>query len=65
MVYRFPALNLAGFAFLAAAYRQGWVEIVLDGDRTYLSVVIFGVFLLGAGAAAPPGVLAVSVSWKP
>ena len=48
MTYRFHVLNLAGFALLGAAYRQGWVQLVLDGDRTYLSVVIFGVFLTGA-----------------
>ena len=52
MTYRFHVLNLAGLALLGAAYRQGWVQLVLDGDRTHLSVVIFGVFVGGVIAAA-------------
>ncbi len=31
-VLRFALLNMAGFAFLAAAYLQGWIDIVLSAD---------------------------------
>lgn len=47
LLCRFIVLNLVGFALLATAYLHGLVDQVLAGDRTYLSVVIFGVFLCG------------------
>ncbi len=52
LVLRFALLNILGFAMLAAAHLQGLVEPVYVADRTYLSVVIFLVFLCGLGICA-------------
>ena len=51
-VLRFALLNMAGFALLAAAYLQGWIDLVLSADGTGLSVIIFAVFLVGLAVAA-------------
>ena len=42
-------LNLVGFALLGAAYVHGLVGMVITADRTYLSVLIFLVFVGGLG----------------
>ncbi|MCZ6577252.1 MAG: MotA/TolQ/ExbB proton channel family protein [Acidiferrobacterales bacterium] len=47
LVLRFALLNLVGFALLGAAYIQGLVDMAIAADRTYLSVVIFFVFVAG------------------
>jgi hypothetical protein len=52
LVLRFALLNLAGFALLGAAYVQGLVDKVIVADGTYLSVLIFLVFLGGLGICA-------------
>ncbi len=52
LVLRFALLNLVGFALLGAAYAQGLVHNVTNADRTYLSVLIFLVFLGGLGICA-------------
>ena len=52
LVLRFALLNLVGFALLGAAYVQGLVHDVIDADRTYLSVLIFLVFLGGLAICA-------------
>jgi len=52
LVLRFALLNLVGFALLGAAYVQGLVDRVVVADRTYLSVLIFLVFLGGLGICA-------------
>jgi biopolymer transport protein ExbB/TolQ len=52
LVLRFTLLNLVGFALLGAAYVQGLVDRALAADRTYLSVVIFIVFLGGLAICA-------------
>jgi hypothetical protein len=52
LVLRFALLNLVGFALLGAAYAQGLVHNVIDADRTYLSVLIFLVFLGGLAICA-------------
>ncbi|MFQ5994099.1 MAG: MotA/TolQ/ExbB proton channel family protein [Acidiferrobacterales bacterium] len=52
LVLRFVLLNLVAFALLGAAYMQGLVDIVIAADRTYLSVLIFLVFLVGLGISA-------------
>ena len=49
LVLRFTLINMMGFAFLAAAYLHGLVDMVLVADRTYLSALIFVVFLGGLG----------------
>lgn len=47
MVMRFLVVNLVAFALLAAAWVQGWIGMVLDGDVTKLALVIVAVFLAG------------------
>lgn len=44
---RFALLNVLAFALLGAAWRQGYIDTVVQSDRTYLSVIIFLVFLVG------------------
>ncbi len=49
LLLRFILLNLFGFGLLGAAYAQGLVAQALTADRTYLSLVIFLVFMVGLG----------------
>ncbi|MEM7043302.1 MAG: MotA/TolQ/ExbB proton channel family protein [Pseudomonadota bacterium] len=44
---RFAVVNLVGIALLAAAWLQGWLGMVLEGDATKLALVIVLVFLAG------------------
>jgi len=52
LLLRFTLLNLFGFGLLGAAYAQGLVSDALAADRTYLSLVIFLVFMGGLGLSA-------------
>lgn len=52
LLLRFTLLNLFGFGLLGAAYAQGLVAQALTADRTYLSLVIFLVFMAGLGLTA-------------
>ena len=52
LILRFALVNLIGIALLGAAHMQGLVEKVLISDQTYLSLVIFLVFLCGLGVSA-------------
>jgi hypothetical protein len=52
LVLRFALLNLVGFALLGVAYVQGLVGMVIAADHTYLSVLIFLVFVGGFGICA-------------
>lgn len=52
LVLRFALLNLVAFALLGAAYAQGLVQDVIDADSTYLSVLIFLVFVAGLAICA-------------
>ena len=52
LLLRFVLINMLGFALLAAAQIQGLIAMVLAADRTYLSVLIFFVFLGGLGICA-------------
>ncbi len=52
LLLRFTLLNLFGFGLLGAAYAQGLVSDALQADRTYLSLVIFLVFMAGLGLSA-------------
>jgi hypothetical protein len=38
---------LFAFAMLGVAWSQGYVQMVIDADKTYLSLVIFAVFMIG------------------
>ena len=44
---RFLIVNIVGAALLFAAWRQGWLAIVLDTDATRISLVIALVFAIG------------------
>lgn len=52
LVLRFALLNLVAAALLGVAYIHGLVNMVIEADRTYLSVVIFLVFVGGLGVCA-------------
>jgi len=52
LVLRFALVNIIGLSLLGAAHVQGLVSMVLLGDQTHLSVVIFAVFLVGLGICA-------------
>jgi hypothetical protein len=52
LLLRFALLNLFGFGLLGAAYAHGLVAQALNADRTYLSLVILLVFLVGLGLSA-------------
>ena len=47
LMLRFALFNLAAFALLGVAYVHGFVDMVVAADRTYLSVIIGLVFLVG------------------
>ena len=47
LILRFALVNLLGFGLLAIAATQGMVAQILAADRTYLTAVIFIVFLGG------------------
>ena len=47
LLLRYILLNLIAFALLGVAFSQGYVHKVIQADQTYLSVVIFFVFLVG------------------
>ena len=52
LTLRFVLINLIGFALLGVAYLQGLLAMVLAADQTYLSVLIFLVFLGGTAICA-------------
>ncbi|OED39599.1 hypothetical protein AB833_14460 [Chromatiales bacterium (ex Bugula neritina AB1)] len=52
LMLRFILLNLIAFSLLGVAYSEGHVHTVIAADQTYLSVVIFLVFLTGLGFCA-------------
>ncbi len=52
LLLRFTLINMLGLALLGGAYVQGLVGMVLVADRTYLSGLIFLVFLGGLGICA-------------
>lgn len=47
MIMRFVVINLVGAALLVAAWIEGWIGLVLNGDVTKLALVIVAVFLAG------------------
>ncbi len=47
LLLRFIALNMAAIALLAAAWGQGWLQLVIDADSTGLTFVIVAVFGVG------------------
>ena len=57
LIFRFTVVNIAAFALLAAAYFQGWVDMVARSDESYISGGIFIVFLFGWG-------ISVAKAWR-
>ena len=47
LMLRYILLNVIAFALLGVAWSQGYVHKVVSADQTYLSVVIFLVFIVG------------------
>jgi hypothetical protein len=47
LMFRWILINLVGCICLGVAYLNGWVGMVLAADPTYISVVIFVIFLWG------------------
>lgn len=47
LLLRYFLLNVVAFALLGVAWSQGYVTKVVNADQTYLSVVIFLVFVVG------------------
>ena len=47
LLLRFILLNIIAFSLLGVAWSQGYVAMALNADKTYLSVIIFCVFLVG------------------
>ena len=47
LLLRYILLNVVAFALLGVAWSQGYVHKVINADQTYLSVVIFLVFIVG------------------
>ncbi|MEM9439214.1 MAG: MotA/TolQ/ExbB proton channel family protein [Pseudomonadota bacterium] len=47
LVMRFAVVNLVGLALLGAAWMQGWLAVVLQGDATRLVLLIGAVFVAG------------------
>ncbi len=52
LLLRFILLNLFAFSLLGVAWSQGYIAKVVEADKSYLSVVIFAVFLVGLAIAA-------------
>ena len=52
LLLRFAVVNFAAFAVLVTVWIQGWVDVVLEGDVTRLTLVIASVFLAGFIIAA-------------
>lgn len=47
LLFRWLAINSVGFFLLSLAYLNGWVDLVFIADKTYISVLIFVLFLWG------------------
>lgn len=47
LVLRFALANMIAVSLFTAAYLQGWIAAIFAADATRLSLVIFGVFVVG------------------
>jgi hypothetical protein len=52
LVLRFALVNLVTFGFLAVAYVNGYIHMIVAADMTGLSIAIFAVFMSGLGLCA-------------
>lgn len=56
LLLRFALVNMTAVALAAAAWRQGWIDRVLDGDSSGLGLVIVVTFMVGLGLAGQAAV---------
>lgn len=47
LLFRWLVVNLVGFFLLGVAYMYGWVDLVLAADQTFISILIFAMFVWG------------------
>ncbi len=47
LFFRWLIINIVGFFLLGLAYLNGWIDLVIIADKTYISILIFGLFLWG------------------
>lgn len=47
LALRFLIVNLIAFVLLGAAWLEGWLAVLVDGDSTHLLAAITGVFVVG------------------
>src|SRR4051794_954972 len=47
LLLRYVLVNLTGFAFLVAAWLQGWIGQILAADTTHICKLIFALFVVG------------------
>lgn len=47
LIMRFMVVNVIAFALIVAAWMQGWLDVVFEGDVTKLALVIVAVFFAG------------------
>lgn len=52
LIFKFALFNMAAFAFLSAAYHQGWLTTIFVADDTGMSAFMFFVFLGGLAICA-------------
>lgn len=45
----FMLINLLGFGLITLAYLRGWVQLVIERDITYISLIIPAMMLVGLG----------------
>lgn len=44
---KFSLLNIIGFAGLALLQINGYIDQVIEGDRSHITIIIFGLFVIG------------------
>lgn len=47
LLFRWIVVNLVGFFLLGLAYLNGWVGLVVSSDQTFISSLIFALFIWG------------------
>lgn len=47
LLFRWFVINVVGLFLLSVVYMNGWIDLVFIADKTYISVLIFGLFLWG------------------
>lgn len=47
LIFKFLTINVIGLSFLFLSYLNGWIDLILISDPTYICVLIFAMFLWG------------------